>query len=323
MYKVKSLMWTRYPTSFLVDGKEIRKVKDNTAFPAEKLFAVWSLASLSSEDLYDPFDFYYKPVPDEIIADILPDARYSHKLHTLCATVEPKDIEQVEAFVKHFGFLDYVISPELDRKVNKSKKSSVDFVVLEKLKHLQFSMQVFRAVIYLIALTYKSEEEIDTAEVMDFVPIEVYEALEYDSGFYVGGEKRLSYDDFLDTFEHMEYKTYLWNVVNQHLNARLKRTPGILDTDNDMQTDLYFDCSQKDLRGYSNSDNNLLDALYLMLVLDIIADKRQVKLCNDPLCDNFFVTGKSRAAFCSESCRSRIALIRYRQKKRKQAEKAF
>lgn len=315
MYKVKSLLWTRYPSSFLVDGSEIRKSKAITAFPAEKIFSVWSLTSVSHDDLYDPFTFYGQNVSNDVITDILIDNRCTHKLHTLCASIDHNNFKQVEAFVKHFGFLDYVISPDLDKKINKAAKPNIDFVVLEKLKHLQFSMQVFRAVVYLISLTFKKSEEINFEEVMQFVPQKVYAALEYDKHFYIGGEERPAYKDFLNFSSCSSHTEYLWNLINQHLNERLKRTPGKLDKSDNCQINFYFDCNQKDLHGYSDSDNNLLDALYLMIVLDLIAAKRQIKLCADHICNNFFVTGKPKSIFCSEQCRSRIAMARYHKKK--------
>lgn len=92
---------------FLFDRDEWHRVGPFVVDPDGKFRLDKSLVHESSSQ-YQPFDYYYGPVPKDIVRDILPSASLGAQgkdffLHTLFASMDVDNQGQMLRFINHFG----------------------------------------------------------------------------------------------------------------------------------------------------------------------------------------------------------------------------
>lgn len=314
MHKLKSFVWNSLQDAFLIHGKDFAKEKKSDNFPKEDVVAWLGLQSRVGN--YDPFYYYYHSVPEKVSVDVLGNTKgYEHKIHTLFASVDVEDTERIVRLVQHFGLLEKP-NRKFDEEWNQKQPLGSSLWLLDSVTNIQSVLKVYKSVFYLIYLA-RRPGELDLKEIGKILTKNIYYEL---VKINVEGVKtsfiKTNYDEFMLDLKTKNVdsssKQMLWALIMEHLSEIIAKTPASIQFDNNLNSDIYWQ---------TLSNMNLIDALYLMLIMDIAEEKRPPKLCVEVTCNNFFTPSRPQGVYCSVICQNRSTIKKFREKNKSKQTK--
>lgn len=270
---------------------------------------------------YNPFDYYYNPVPESIVSDILGKRNnlQSIKLYTLFASLDPENKEQILKWIYYFGVpvefsphswnkrfslfhIDDLLHEEnfLDSKDKFNKRHM--FWTLTRYYEVILSIQYFKIITKLI--TKQKDEKLSTSDLADLFK-------------YRKAEDRLEQERHIQIDCFPVGKSHLQNILDELLITNHNNTSYLFD---EFLRNIYPSLVFKNgTYSFSWNFSTLLSALYFMFSLDLVEDKIPVE-CQNTLCKRFFIPNKTGAIYCSDTCQNRAKQQRHRAKVKKVKE---
>lgn len=247
---------------------------------------------------YQLFDYYYDPIDSEIVRDILGDCRQNFYIHTLFASLNPEDSNQVLRFCKYFGLPTYILPvDQLEEYLGSGYR---DFQVLQSLDRVKDEIELCKLTFTLNSLTNKSIADSD--KILPVIQkIKDIQGHSKDQIFINGkevnpvseSEPALPVDTGEDPDSFEPYK-----VILEIINLNIRGISPILE--------------QNDKKYYLNWQfGSLEEALYFMLSQDM-SNRISPLLCENPHCGHFFIPSRESASYCSKTCQNRAKQQRYR-----------
>lgn len=273
--------------------------------------------------LYDPFDYYYNPVPEEIISDILGTRNNLQNitLYTLFASLDPLNDEQILKWVYHFGipieFNPYPPNNPNSKLFEKNELlSGENFLYCDDGDEDQYSNNYRQ-----LAYRFRIKNEIYSFK---FVTKVISEQKKGNIPHFSSNDSNTftRTKSFLKTL-HQSQELLLWG--KRHL--RMLTSELLISSDGDISyiLDEYLKNIYPSLVfkngafSFSWNFSTLLSALYFMLALDLVENKIPIE-CQNPLCRRFFIPNKTGAIYCSDTCQNRAKQQRHRAKVKKVKE---
>lgn len=273
---------------------------------------------------YNPFDYYYNPVPDYIVIDILGDRinLQNIPLYTLFASLDPDNHEQILKFCYYFGFPRYMIPyPENKNIIYGDYLEVDDFLHEENFVDVDYEQEYWHlAPLNLVAndiIGFKTflfiTHEISKGHTVN---LELFPQKELDALLNSQGQT-ITYYGNKNTHENHCYSVMEPSYINYAISKIINKDNYFLLTNCDSFLKNIFPSLNYENNSYNLSWNfsNLISAMYFMLSLDLSANKVPLQ-CSNPLCKRFFIPNKTGALYCSDTCQNRAKQQRYRAKKK-------
>ncbi|WP_027938715.1 CGNR zinc finger domain-containing protein [Anaeroarcus burkinensis] len=258
---------------------------------------------------YNPFDYYYSPIPEEIISAILGPRTtlQNNNLYTLFASLDPSNTRQIQQWVKYFGPPRYINQFEKDplRPSNGFHTnwflSSDNFIDTSPNKQWDIApLQLIRTDIY----AFKGILKLFTNQ----------ELTEKESN-------AITYSAFQDEYYSVSTAEKITTSISNP-NATIKQFQNFIFSENKpfVLTDYL---SKIQPRLVFKNDNyqlvwdfyNLISAMYFMFTLDLASNKAPIQ-CQNALCKRFFIPRRPRALYCSDTCQNRAKQQRHRDREK-------
>ena len=255
---------------------------------------------------YNPFEFYYSPVPQEIALHILSGRRLAglgekpFYLHTLWASLDPENTTEIVRFINHFGppwvTWDQEFGPEpedLERPL--------------PLSEIQGELRLFSWLISIAAAFSSTKGELRDILVRGFKDLPGQDlAFDYELELIINAANE-SDDPIITAVDVLE------TVINAHLRHVAPKL--IVGSISEWQEMRELGTVLPPSVNFSWEFDSLLSAMYLMLFLDLTQGKK-LRKCAHIYCGRFFIANRDDTKYCSPQCQNRARIRRFTLRKK-------
>lgn len=303
--------WVSIQNAFI---RDISKPKPFDHHPPKDLMFSFKSSPIAKE--YNPFDYYYNPIPESIVTDILGE-RFNIQnitLYNLFASLDPNNQEQILKWAYYFGFPRYM-NP-YPKTVPFSSPYSFDVDDLlhdENFINVDYEQEYWDIAPYHLVsndiigfktfLELVKEQQQGTKDLYNVFPEEQFKTM------LRSFEQKNTYYELKDTehcfyIETLPYIMFGKDVFNKNFTESIdsileKISPSLECKDGNYHLIWSF--------------SNLLSSMYFMLSLDLVSDKIPIQCANN-LCKRFFTPNNPNALYCSDTCQQRAKQQRHRAK---------
>lgn len=279
---------------------------------------------------YDPFRFYYAPIPEKLARQVLSYkgiAGLEHNplyIHTLWASINPSKTAEILAFVNLFG-LPWINEPNIIESTSYEPIVGYYGSLFRPvpIQEIQAELRLFSWIATLAASVRGDLRQLREVLTEGFPNVREW-PLAYD---YV--ELELIYKGYAATIDtdsveialtaadvlETVFRIHQRHVVPRVIVGSLEEWGEWFDA---LEQSSNKKCSPQFSIYPSWEYDSLLSAMYLMLFLDFLQG-RKIRKCGNSLCGRFFKANRDDQKYCSPECQNRAKVRRSKKKAKEQA----